>query len=724
MARAIRLELATVALWIVLGTGLAAVTSRVVDWYVMTDELLYERLGISIAQLHSPLPRVHDELVANVNQLYPILLAPVFNGKLVPAALHDAHVLNAFLMSSVTIPAFLLARRVTQRRSLSYLVAALSVCVPWIALSSFLLTEVVAYPVFLWAVLALQRTAVSPRPRNDVLAVLALALAILARTQFTVLLVVFPLALFVHELAFSQAGSRWFWPRLRSTARGLISAHRVLAGTYAALAVAAITLAALGRLSSVLGTYSVTAEGDLLPDGLGRSLLEHIASVALGIGVLPFIVGVAWLLTAFVDVRSREWNAFASISIVTIVALLFEVTAYDLRFGDAKIHDRYLFYVVPLILIGLAAVLCDRRLSRWSVLLPAVLVALGFSFIRIVRFEKFNVDSPVTVFNNRLLDLGGSMQGAQLILGLGTIVMVVLFVQASGFVPWGRLAALLVTITAIVVPAETGYAFSRLLGVDGTSGRPITRDQGVVFDWIDRAVGAQTKVTMIPYPMRYGDYWSNVAYWWDIEFWNASVQRSALYGSSFSWTNDTFAKTKLTFDPSTGRANVSPTKYVADSIKETRFRIVGKTVAEYRGVLLNETEQPWRTEWLTFGLYDDGWTVPRVVPTIRIFSSPEQTQPVARYLTITARAPRDIGARIVRIRSNMIDWRGKALETGTAEQLPVCVPARGFADVRITARGFTPIYGDPRSEGSFVSYARSGGVMLSQISLADETGSC
>jgi hypothetical protein len=724
LARALRLELPTVALWIVLGTGLAALTSRVVDWYVMTDELLYERLAISIAQLHSPLPRVHDELVANVNQLYPILLAPVFNGKLVPAALHDAHVVNAFLMSSATIPAFLLARRVTQRRSLSYLVAAISVCVPWIALSSFLLTEVVAYPVFLWTVLAIQRTAVSPRPRNDVLAVLALALAILARTQFTVLLVVLPLALFAHELAFSRAGSRWFWPRLGSTARELISAHRVLAGTYAALAIAAITLTALGRLSSVLGTYSDTAEGDLLPDGLGRSLLEHLASVALGVGVLPFIVGAAWLLRTFFDARSREWHAFASISLVTIIALLFEVTAYDLRFGAAKIHDRYLFYVVPLILIGLAAALCDRRLSRWSLLLPTVLVALGFSFIRIVRFEKFNVDSPVTVFNNRLLDLGGSMQGAQLILGLATIVLAVLFVQASGLVPWGRLAAVLVAITAIVVPAETGYAFSQLLGVDGTSGRPITRDQGVVFDWIDRAVGPQTRVTMIPYPMRYGDYWSNVAYWWDIEFWNASVQRSAVYGAAFSWTNDTFAKTELTFDPSTGRANVSPTRYVADSIKETRFRIAGTTVAEYRGVLLTETEQPWRTPWLTFGLYDDGWTVPRVASRIRIFSIPEQTEPVARYLTVTARAPRDIGRRTFRVRSNMIDWRGTALEAGTTGQFPVCVPARGFSDVRITARGFTPIYGNPRSERTFVSYARSGGVMLSQISLADETGSC
>jgi hypothetical protein len=44
----------------------------------MTDELLYERLAISIAQLQSPLPRVHGDLIPNVSQLYPLLLAPVF----------------------------------------------------------------------------------------------------------------------------------------------------------------------------------------------------------------------------------------------------------------------------------------------------------------------------------------------------------------------------------------------------------------------------------------------------------------------------------------------------------------------------------------------------------------------------------------------------------------------------------------------------------------------
>ena len=183
LAAALRVELPMVGLWLALGAGLAAVTSRVVDWYVMTDELLYERLAISIARLHSPLPRVHGELIANVNQLYPFLLAPFFRHGLVPAALHDSHVLNAFVMSSASIPAVLLSRRVTERRSLSYLVATLSVCIPWIALSSFLLTEVVAYPSFLWAVLGLQRAAVSPRARNDVLALAAVAIAILARTQ-------------------------------------------------------------------------------------------------------------------------------------------------------------------------------------------------------------------------------------------------------------------------------------------------------------------------------------------------------------------------------------------------------------------------------------------------------------------------------------------------------------------------------------------------------------
>src|SRR3954453_20712633 len=110
----------------------------------MTDELLYERLAISIARTGSPLPRVHGVDVHSFAQLYPLLVAPLFSWGSLPAALERAHVMNAWLMASACIPAFLLARRVTQRDAVAYAVGLLAVCTPWLVYSSFLLTEAAA----------------------------------------------------------------------------------------------------------------------------------------------------------------------------------------------------------------------------------------------------------------------------------------------------------------------------------------------------------------------------------------------------------------------------------------------------------------------------------------------------------------------------------------------------------------------------------------------------
>jgi hypothetical protein len=76
------------------------------------------------------------------------------------------------------------------------------------------------------------------------------------------------------------------------------------------------------------------------------------------------------------------------------------------------------------------------------------------------------------------------------------------------------------------------------------------------------------------------------------------------------------------------------------------------------------------------------------------------------------------------VTSNAASWRARAAETPVSNQVEVCVPPNGFADVRIRAPHYSPIYGDPRSESSFVSYARSGGVLITGIALADETRPC
>jgi hypothetical protein len=689
-------------LWLALGGVVAILTSRVVDWYVMTDELLYERLAVSVGQLHSPLPHVHGHLIANVNQLYPLLLAPLFHGRLVPDGLRDAHVLNALVMTSACIPAFLLARRVTGGSRLAYVVAALTVCIPWIALSSFLMTEVVAYPAFLWAILALHNAAVSPGPRSDALLLAAVGVAVLARTQFAVLLVIVPLALLLDR----------FSPRL------LVREHRLLAVVYAVLALAAVVLLATGELSRVLGTYSVTAEGNVVPRGMPRALLEHLAPLGLGTGIVPFVLGVAWLLTALVRRRNRVQHAFAAIAVVAVVALLFEVASYDLRFGAGRLHDRYLFYVVPLLLVAFAAMLLEPNWPRWTVVAAGGLLALAFAFMPIVSYGKFNVDSPVAYLNERLLGLGGSESGAQLLLSFLTIVVLVLLLAPR------RVAVGVAAVAILLAPAQTALAFTRLLDHDGTSGRPITLDQSVVFDWLDRKVGTGEKVAMIPYPLLYGNYWENVAYWWNVEFWNESVRQALVYEGAFTGTPETFPTTTLSFDRATGRANVSPARYVAQAVAETRFRLAGDVIGEDRGVQLVRAEQPWRAQWLAFDLYRDGWTIPRVPGTIRVFAQPGQRAAERRYVTVSVRAPNDVAPRPFAFRSNDSSWSGRAVTQPQSRHLSVCVPPKGFADLRLDAPTYSPIYGDPRSEASFVSYARSGGVLVTGIALADETSSC
>ena len=701
------------ALWLSLAGGLAAITSQIHDWYVMTDELFYERLGISVAQGHSPLPRVHGQLIGNINQLYPVLLAPLYHSTLVPTALQHAHVLNAFLMSSASIPAFLLARRVTGSTRLSFAVAFLSVCVPWITLASFLMTEVIAYPAFLWAMLALHDAAVSASRRGDLLLVVAVVLATLARTQFAVLVVVVPVALFAYELAVAR--------RIGASARALVKGHRLLAAVYAALAVAAAILLATGGLSSALGTYSVTARGNLLPGGMGRSLIEHLAPLAIGLGILPFVLGVAWLLSVLAGSKIREQQAFAAIATVAFVALLVEVTSYDLRFGRRTVHDRYLFYLVPLVLIAFAAALRERRWPRVSLAVSSAIAVLAFSLAPVSEFDKLNVDSPVAVLNGTLLDLGGSVTGARICLVLLVAIGVSLVVLASGL---RRLLAAILALACIAIPVQTALAFTRLLTKNGTSGRPITLDQGGVFDWIDREVGPGTKVTMVPYPLLYNAYWADVAYWWNVEFWNRSIQRAALYEDAFTGTPDSFPKIQLTFDRANGKADVSPSAYSVQGISETRFQLAGRVVQEYRGASLIRNELPWRAQWLSFDLYRDGWTIPRVTGRIRVFAAPGQTQSLMRYVTISVRAPQGVPARSFTIASNASNWTATTNERGVSNQLSVCVPAGGYGDVRVSSPHFSPIYGDPRSERSFFSYARSGGVLLTQIALADETRPC
>ena len=690
---------ALLGLWLGAAIALQALTTRVADWFVMTDELLYERLAISVARGHSPLPRVHAMVIPNVDQLYPVLIAPVFGGGLVPHSLHEAHLLNAFLISSACIPAFLLVRRATGLSLPAWFAAVAAVVVPWLVLSAFLLTEVVAYPAFLWATYGMLVAAERPSPRNDALALAGIALAILARTQFGVLLVVMPVVLAVLE------------------GRTAATRHRVLLWAYGVLAAGAAVLLAVGRTASVLGTYGSTLRGNLLPSDSGRSFVEHVAVLALGLGVLPFLVGAAWLLAGAV-----RRNAFAVLGTVTVAALTIEVTVFDLRFGGGGVRDRYLFYAAPLVLAGFACALARGPWPRWSLALPVLLVAIGFGVARLPRYDKLNVDTPVSVLDNGLVRSAHTVGSARAVLVLATVVLAALFLEAARLLRRRQLAVALAALTLAALPAETAYAWVRLFRVPDTAGRAVTKPDAARFTWLDRTVGRQSQVTLVPYPTIPGDYYASVGSWWDLEFWNVSAARAASYPGEFEDTPSTFPKLHLRFDEQTGAAGASPTDFVALSAKETRFRISGAVRAQQYNVLLVNATRPWRTDWLTFGLTDDGWTKPGVVGRVRVFAAPGQRTAVSRSLSLAIRAP-DSASRIAfTVRSDVARWQDDEANTGTVVgSVRVCVPRRGYTDVRLSTPLAALTYGDMRDASTF-GFERRLGVYLSSIALADEIG--
>jgi hypothetical protein len=713
-----RRGLPILAVWAALGLALSAVTAHVADWFVMTDELLYERLAIAIARTGSPVPRVHGVSVHSFSQLYPLLIAPAFAHGGVPHDLHLAHLANAWIMSSACIPAFLLARRVTRRPWAGYLVGTLAVLMPWIVYAPFLLTEVAAYPAFLWCLLALHRATAAPSPRTDVVALLGLALAYFARTEFAVLLVVPPLAI---------AASAWGRRPLRETAR----AHRVLLAGYGLLALAAVVLAAAGRLADALGTYRTTVGSRSLPHGFLRSLLEHLSTLSLGVGILPLVVGLAWLLANLVrrPEDDDELRAFAALASVAGAALLVEVTVYDLRFGGGFVHDRYLVYLLPLVLVAFVCALLDPRRPRVSLALSAALVAAGFALggapdVALPdRFGRLNPDTPIAAFWKLARDAFGGAGAARVALALAAVAAAGVFALAARFLRPRQLVAAGTVLLVVALPLETGYVLRELLDHDGWASRPLTGPPAGTLTWIDGTLGRNASVAIVPHPTS-EDYFASQQVWRDLEFWNLAVDRDVQYPDRgvFQPTGDAFPKVYPRFDPRTGASDVSPAPFVAQAEKETRFRISGPVRATVGGVLLIRAGPRWRTDWLTSGLYDDGWTMPGRSARVRVFAKPGQRGARTRYLTFQVWAPDGVANRPFAVASNLQRDAGAVSEGTTAVRtVRVCVPAEGFAEVSLRTPQSSAIPGDLTST-STIDVPRRGGVFLAQIALADEVG--
>ena len=552
---------------------------RLVSPWIMVDELVYSDMARSFAAGgHFLIRGVHG----NYGFVYPLLISPAYGlFDSISEVYRWARVIDAFAMSSVVIPAYLLARRVVRPPS-ALAAAALSVAVPSMVYAGTLMTENVFYPIFVWLAFALVLTLERPTLRRQ-LAVLALcALAFVTRTQTVALVAAVLTAPLV--LAWIERGR----PRR-------LSAFKPLYGIVALVVLAAIVVeAARGRSPAhLLGNYSVTSNGGYHLWPVLKWIVLHLAELDLSLWILPF----AALIVLLANARhlDRSLRVFVAAATSVTVWLVVEVGAFASQYSQ-RIEERNLFYVAPFFLIALLAWIerGQPRPPRATVAAAALAAALPGT---LPFLGLLNINSQSDTIGLQPWWFVGDVWAGRSSVSLVAVIASIALGAAFLWLP-RRYASLLSGLVALGflatwLPVELWtHSFPRLSRSAVAEGVGV-RDRS----WIDRAVGPDARVAVL---YSGGDKLAV----WENEFWNRSVAR--VYELGVHLGGD-MPETNVSVDRRTGVAHDAAgvpirERYVLSS---TRVSLVGQRIAEdaSKQLVLYRVAGPVRTTTQISGLY-------------------------------------------------------------------------------------------------------------------------
>ncbi len=463
----------------------ALLAARIASPRAFTDELLYFEAAASIADGDGA--RVNGEPYHH-SLLYPLALASVL--ALAPdreAAYEAAKLLNALFIALTAVPAFLLARRlVTPWWSVA--VAGLAVAVPSAMYVSVTMTESLAYLTFAWALVAIVLALERPTWALQLAAIAAIAFAAGVRTQFLSLFGVYLAALAICAFLLPER-------------HGLRAQARTLAPTLAILALGACAFILVpvvqGSTPGLLGGYG-TLWSSYDVGEVGRWLVYQLANLELYLAVVPFAVAPIVLSLLYGRARdgSERHAAFFALFVSGNATLLVVVAAFNSTYwAGERLHDRPLFYVVPLWLVVLGVWLAEglpRPLAACAVgAATALVLPLLLPFQEYAREEvesQFIAVAPTlwSVINQELFAIG--------LTGLGALLLFVLaLVLATVLVP-ARFGAVFVALVASVFAVTAGLAWHGAIRLSDEREAILPPGQR---SWIDDRVPPGGRVTLL-----------------------------------------------------------------------------------------------------------------------------------------------------------------------------------------------------------------------------------
>jgi hypothetical protein len=454
--------------------------------HAFADELLYLETAVSLADGDGL--SVHGTSYT-YGPLYPLALSAVVRATPdLEAAWIVARVLNALFLALVAVPIFLLARRLLDPWP-AVAVAGLAVAIPSAKYAALVMTESLAYLAAAWAFLAIAHALERPTWRSQAAALAALAVAVGVRTQFAVLFVAYVLAL---------ASAALLVPGRLDGARAVL---RRYAPTLAAIAVAAavliVTPVVRGDTPGFLGGYASLWRSYDVPEVL-EWLVYHLANVELYLAIVPLAVAPIVLASLYGRARAggeRE-AAFLALFVSVNAMLLLVLAAFNSTiFAGGRLHDRPLFYVVPLWILLLFVWLRDGLPRPLTAAAIGAVAALVLPLT--LQAPDYVADEPGLHHNAAATPLWTDVAQGLASIGLSVLV-------AFAVVP------LLIVLLALLLPERLGYVLPLVLlvflGLAATAAWADTKRAGDEWAasipddtrrWVDERVPEGSTVTQL-----------------------------------------------------------------------------------------------------------------------------------------------------------------------------------------------------------------------------------
>ncbi len=484
---------------------------------VFGDEMFYMEAATSLAHGHGLHVR---EGGYGFGPGFPLVAAIVLRAiadRVV--AYHAVLALNGVVVASAVVPIYLIARRVLSVRAAAA-TAAVCLLMPCSFYAASFMTESLGYVAALWALAAILPAVERPTVARQIAVLAAVALASAIRPQFVVLLPTFLLALALRQL---------LEPKPRPPAGAAV---RRLWPVWAALALSALAAAALaarsGSPARVMGGYSALWRSY---DAIGSVewAAWHAFDLALYLSLIPVVAlpaMVAWAgRLARTSVEQRSFLAlFAAANVVAIaMAGVFGSS----EFGEGRLHDRYIFYVIPLWIVLLVGWACAGAPRTRVGVFAGGLVVLGLVALapvgRLVRFNgTWLFDGAGTTTWAVVRELSGSQNVTKLLMAVAVCAAVVLVAR----VPAGR-ASLLVVLVAVGFLVPSWGMWARAMSV-GDRNIFATRSRQQLL-WVDDATAGARTVVLFVGSAACRDPAVEYAYI-QSEFFNASIGPVAVLG--------------------------------------------------------------------------------------------------------------------------------------------------------------------------------------------------